>query len=347
MARPPSAASEPDLDTELAERTRLVDSAGHPNINALWAIAKDIEGIKLNIKAFGYDLGRRLVAAHGGVAPPAPVPIGLTSKASTQADMESAWMRHWCGRLGIAPLYNRKIWEFGYLLQAVWEAGLLAPGARGLGFGCGEEPIPAFLAAVGCRVTMTDLDPHVAAGKGWVETGQHASSLEKGYKAHLVDRATYVAQVEHAYVDMTDIPPFLHDYDFCWSLCSLEHLGSIRRGLDFIENSLATLRPGGVAVHTTEFNFMKDETIDNWPTVLLQRRHFEELAARLSALGHRVAPLDFDTGDGPMDRFIDLPPFTHDLTGASLPWAKDGNHLKLLLDGIPATCFGLVVTKAT
>ncbi len=58
---------------------------------------------------------------------------------------------------------------------------------------------------------------------------------------------------------------------------------------------MRTLKPGGLAVHTTEFNFLDEEhTIDNWPTVLYQRAHFERLAEALRADGHRVAPLDFD-----------------------------------------------------
>jgi hypothetical protein len=162
-----------------------------------------------------------------------------------------------------------------------------------------------------------------------------------------VDRDTFAARVTHAFVDMNAIPSTLRDYDFCWSICSFEHLGSIARGLAFVENSLDTLRPGGVAVHTTEFNFLNDEeTIDNWATVLFQRKHFESLAERLARRGHRVAALDFDVGNKPMDRFIDLPPYDHDLVGtARESWHGHTKHLKLMLDGFPSTCFGLIIEK--
>jgi SAM-dependent methyltransferase len=194
---------------------------------------------------------------------------------------------------------------------------------------------------------MTDLDPAQARGMGWMETGQHTTSIEMGFHANLVSREGFIDRVEIIYVDMNAIPDALKGYDFCWSLCSLEHLGSIDRGLDFIENSLRTLRPGGVAVHTTEFNYLNDnETIDNWATVLFQQRHFESLSARLAAKGHWVAPLDFDIGDGPMDRFVDLPPYFHDLAGKPAQWAAQGPHLKLMLDGFAATCFGLIIVKS-
>ncbi|MGE3916679.1 MAG: hypothetical protein AB7F78_13365 [Hyphomicrobiaceae bacterium] len=347
MKKPSAPPPEPPLEVKLEALLRLVDTNGHPNIGPLWQLAKDIEGIKLNLKLFGYELARKLVDARPPRSVPSPAKIGLASKACTQADMETDWVAHWAGRLGMAVLYHRKIWEYCYLLQALYEQGALKDGAKGLGFGCGEEPIPSFLASLGCRVTMTDLAPSAAAEKGWVATNQHTSSLEMGHHPHLVSKDVFLERVSLEYVDMNAIPPTLRGYDFCWSLCCLEHLGSIRQGLDFIEGSLATLRPGGIAVHTTEFNFLNDaQTIDNWATVLFQRRHFEEISARLRSQGHAVARLDFDIGNGPMDRFVDLPPYEHDLQGAALRWANGTQHLKLMLDGFASTCFGLIVKKS-
>jgi len=331
----------------LASLLRLVDEQSHPNIGPLWQLAKDIEGIKLNLKAFGYELARRLAQAKPPVRVTGPVNASLTSKASTQADIESAWVAWWASELGIAPIYHRKVWEYCFLLQALHEHGQLKAGKRGIGFGCGEEPISSYLSAIGCHITMTDLTQEVAAQKGWVDTRQHASSLEKGHHAHLVAKERFLEHVTLEYLDMNAIPESLKGYDFCWSLCSLEHLGSIRQGLDFIENSLTTLRPGGLAVHTTEFNFLNDtETIDNWATVLFQKKHFREIADRLTSQGHQVAHLDFNVGNGPMDRFIDLPPYDHDLANIAPDWARGSQHLKLMLDGFASTCFGLIVIKA-
>lgn len=74
-------------------------------------------------------------------------------------------------------------------------------------------------------------------------------------------------------------------------------------------------------------------TIDNWPTVLFQRRHLLELAERLRAKGHHVAELNFDIGDKPLDRFIDLPPWGHDLPPEFAAWHGVGAHLKVGTDG--------------
>jgi 2-polyprenyl-3-methyl-5-hydroxy-6-metoxy-1,4-benzoquinol methylase len=338
---------EPPIEAKLAALMKLVNEQGHPNIGPLWQVVKDIEGIKFNLKLFGYELARKLCAARPPKNVPEPIKVGLASKPCTQEDMDADWLAHWAGRLGISVIYHRKIWEYCYLLQALHDRGLLKAGTRGLGFGCGQEPIPSFLASLGCDVTMTDLAPTAAAEKGWVATNQHTSSVDTGHHPHLVDRERFLEHVTLEYVDMNAIPATLRGYDFCWSLCCLEHLGSIRLGLDFIKNSMETLRPGGVAVHTTEFNFLNDaETLDNWATVLFQRRHLEAVAADLRAQGHKVARLDFNIGNEPMDRFIDLPPYDHDLTGAASRWANGSQHLKLMLDGFASTCFGLIVIKA-
>lgn len=287
-----------------------------PNINELWAVAKDLTALKLNVKYFGYELAKALVAALPPIAPGGPFQIELRSKASTQADLEADWTRHWSSELKASHIMHRKIWEFAYVLQALWQLGKIAPGMRGLGLGCGEEPIPSYLASKGCLVTATDLPPEDQRAKGWAETTQLAT-LEKLFRGHLVDRETFDRNVSFRHLDMTSIPKDVRDFDFCWSVCAFEHLGSIEAGAVFMEDIMDTLKPGGVSIHTTEFNFSNDqETVDNWPTVLFQRRHFADMAKRLEAKGHRVMPLDFDVGSRPLDRFIDIPPYAHDVNGA-------------------------------
>jgi hypothetical protein len=326
----------------------LTDERSRPNINALWRIAKDMDALRLNVKFFGYQLAEQLAAALPVREGMAPQSVGLVSKACTQEDMESDWVACWCGELRIPLIFHRKVWEFAYVLQAFYEAGKITPGARGLGFGCGEEPIASYLASKGLSVTVTDLPPADRKVSGWANTHQHAGELRRAHHARIVDLETFERNASLEYVDMNDIPPGLRDYDLCWSICAFEHLGSIQRGLDFVENALAPLKPGGVAVHTTEFNFFNDkETLDNWPTVLFQRRHFRELASRLEQKGHRVAPLDFRVGSKPMDQFIDIPPFVHDWPEeARNDWGAIANHLKVNVDGFPCTCFGLTITKA-
>jgi hypothetical protein len=80
-------------------------------------------------------------------------------------------------------------------------------------------------------------------------------------------------------VDMRDLRlPWDETFDFLWSSCSLEHLGSLEAGMDFVKQSTDLLKPGGVAVYTTEFNVSSnDETLTSGPLVVYRKRDVEKL----------------------------------------------------------------------
>src|SRR5215470_8377196 len=214
-----------DIEQRFRELSALVDHRGNPNINELWRLAKDIDLIKLNIKFFGYEIARQLAAALPPRQGLAPTRVGLKSKASTQSDLESDWVAYWASELKVPVVFHRKLWELAYVLQALWEHGCLQPGKRGLGFGCGVEPIPSYLASHDVAVTVTDLPPEHGARAGWQDSNQYTATLAHAYKAELVDRARFDKLVSLAFVDMNAIPATLCAYDFCWSICALEHVG--------------------------------------------------------------------------------------------------------------------------
>lgn len=336
------------FDQHLADLLGLVDAESHPIINPLAIQLRDQRNLALNIKFFGYDLARKLAAAVPVRCGMKPMHIQLNSKPSTQADLESDWAAYWCQELKTPLVFHRKLWEFAYVLQALHEADVIRADATGLGFGCGAEPIASYLAGRGVHVLATDLSCDRQEAQGWLESGQHASSRDAPFHAHLLTREAFDARVSVRSIDMNDIPDDLRNFDFCWSICALEHLGSIENGMNFVVESMKTLRPGGIAVHTTEFNFLDDhKTLDHWPTVLFQRAHFEALARQLAAEGHDVAPLDFNVGSKPLDRFIDVPPYPHDWSDAMRrQWGQESVHLKLSVDGFASTCFGVIVKKA-
>jgi SAM-dependent methyltransferase len=132
-------------------------------------------------------------------------------------------------------------------------------------------------------------------------------------------------------------------FDFCWSVCSFEHCGSIEQGLDFVLNAMRTLKPGGIAVHTTEFNLDDEgDTVERGRTVLFQRRHIETLAERAAAAGHDMAPVDYDPGSDVLDQFVDLPPFP----GHDFPLqAPEPPHLRLAIGVHISTSIGLILRR--
>lgn len=233
------------------------------------------------------------------------------------------------------PLHrHRKQWEYVYIGRMLEWTGMLKPGFRALGFGCGVEPLPAVFAAHGLAVTASDLPADDERANAWRATNQLSLGLEALCDPAICDPDRFYAQVEMAEIDMTAIPDTRRGYDVCWSSCALEHLGSIQAGLAFIERSLDTLRPGGVAVHTTEFNLTSDDaTLTKGATVLFRRRDVEALARHLRAAGHDVAPITFDQGDQPEDFHVDAPPYSAD------------NHFKVALGQYVSASFGLAVRK--
>jgi 2-polyprenyl-3-methyl-5-hydroxy-6-metoxy-1,4-benzoquinol methylase len=65
----------------------------------------------------------------------------------------------------------------------------------------------------------------------------------------------FKARVSYRTLDMNYIPEELNGkFDFVWSTCSVEHVGTILLGQRFIINTLNLLKPGGIAIHTVEFN---------------------------------------------------------------------------------------------
>jgi SAM-dependent methyltransferase len=326
---------------------------GKPDLHDLYVAARDLGIMRLNVKHYGYQLARQFEGKLQGVdCSLEPQIHNLVSKATTQEDMESAWFAYWCKQLKIAPIYHRKIWEYAFVLQCLHDHGLLHEGISAMGFGCGEEPMASYFASVGIDVLVTDLDPAQVAGKGWAETQQHAKTREIAFRSDLVSREIFDARVKHQFVDMNAIPQVPKPFDVCWSICAMEHLGSIDAGLSFVENSLKVLKPGGLAIHTTEYNYLSDDhTRDNGETVLFLRKHFQTIADRLRASGHELLGPDFSTGQGVLDDFIDVPPYGYETEG----WLINGQtphmksqfpaHLKLSVAGFASTCFGLVVRK--
>lgn len=258
---------------------------------------------------------------------------GPVSQACTQSQMVDPLYRRWCDELHESPSTHRKQWEFCYILQALETSGVLYSGARGLGFGVGDEPLTAAFAARGIGVMATDLEVGIAAQQGWVETDQHARSKDVLNNRGLCPQEQFDRLVDFRFMDMNAIDADLQGFDFCWSACALEHLGSIEQGLQFIEASLDCLRPGGVAVHTTEYNCQSnDATLDNASTVLFRQRDLIKLAKRLRRRGHEIV-LNFNTGDQPLDLHIDVPPYSQ------------SNHLKLQIAQWVTTSFGIIVHK--
>ena len=192
----------------------------------------------------------------------------------------------------------------------------------------------ALFASMGCEIVATDQSSEEASVGGWTDGVQYAGNLAGLNDRALCDHEAFERLTTFRTVDMRSIPPDLGDFDFTWSSCAFEHLGNLEQGLRFVKSQMRCLRPGGVAVHTTELNVSSDdETVRDGPTVLYRRRDLMDLARTLRKHGDQIE-IDFTLGETEDDLHVDRP-----------PWS--GSHLRIEIAGHVATSFALVIEKGS
>lgn len=255
-------------------------------------------------------------------------------------DFSSSWYKKWSILLkqenGIyldQPFHN-KAWQNAVILQALDERGYLIEGNKALGFGVGKERVPSALAALGLKVTATDQDFESGEKGGW-NNGQLARSRNDLNKFNITSKKSFDDNVEFKNCDMTKISKiFTGKYDLIWSNCALGHLGSIDKSLEFIENSLDCLKPGGIAIHTTETNVVSNkDTIETGNTVIFRRKDLTSIFYKLRKNGYKCSPLYLNFGRSIQDKSFSFDPYT------------DGTLLKLSAGGYLLSQMVLIIHK--
>jgi hypothetical protein len=262
-----------------------------------------------------------------------------------QVHFRTDWYRHWdkvlgfsAGKYSIVPkgiFLHRKFWEWAAIAQALEERGMLGEGRSGLGFAVGTEPLSSLFAARGVDVIATDLAADDPGAKDWSVSNQHAAELNNLHYSHLVENAVFRKRVTFRPADMRRLAGLPKgQFDFVWSSCALEHLGSLKNGLRFIHESTDLLKPGGVGIHTTEFNLSSaDKTLEHPSNVIYLRKHIENLDVELRKKGRCLAEPDYFPGDDEHDRVFDIPPY----------YTHGRQHIKLKLNEYITTSIVLVV----
>jgi hypothetical protein len=226
-------------------------------------------------------------------------------------------------------------WEFAAVLQAFYESGVLSPGAKMMGLGVGDEPIPSYLASLGLHVVAADLP------------GVTSRSLVM--RPSMIDGDAFDRHVEVSDVDIRRLDDVtLRDFDGIWSCSVLNELQSTEAAAEAVIGAMDTLKPGGVAVHTTEFAFADDHPTQSPGALFFTRKFFQSLTDGLNGRGHSVAPLSFDLGRDALDGYVDLEPFVVEGAEAYEDLWREGlgcPHLKVMSGGVLTTSFAFVVKR--
>jgi SAM-dependent methyltransferase len=141
--------------------------------------------------------------------------------------------------------FHRKIWEFNQTLFGLRALRRLAPDAVALGIGCGHEELMYFLANRVARVVATDLyEGAYIGGESDADVLEYPEKYApfRYRRDHLEVRRMNGLSLEA--VDAS--------FDFAFCLSSIEHFGSRADKLQALREMFRVLRPGGVAVVTTE-----------------------------------------------------------------------------------------------
>lgn len=256
-----------------------------------------------------------------------------------QSHIESDTFARICQDYLVEPVRpHRKLWEFVYILRILELCDKLKPLTRGLGFGCGTERLIPALAKTGALVIASDLDGERAAKAGWVKTGQHSSNLHAWdhFLPTVCHPSVFYKNTQHLFIDMNNVASEFKkgEFDFVWSSCSFEHLGSLKHGSDFVLNTLDCLAPGGVAVHTTEYNVSSDtDTVDGGPTSIYRKRDIQALLKEAKKRKYEVSRMNWDTGNLANDNHVDVPPYNQD------------PHLKLRIQEYTCTSVGFFIRR--
>lgn len=266
--------------------------------------------------------------------PNAPSHVAPRAGIVTQQALCSPDFYFWTRAINEHPTLHRKQWEYFLALQTVWAStGGDLSGKRAIFFGVGLDPIPALLASLGAEVLVTDYrsGPNSEA---WRNTGQLSENLLELNSRALCPDDVFEEKCSYREVDMNQIPvEFEGEFDFVFSFCSLGHIGGYQKGLDFIIHSGSVLRPGGVAVHTTEIDLSGHLRVLESPDLSLYRRaDLERTLKRLTEEGFQVPEHRFHPGPGFADQYLDKEPFS-------------STHLRHDVLGHETTAFGFVFSR--
>jgi hypothetical protein len=266
----------------------------------------------------------------------------LDSKIVNKADCDTDWYRNLVTEIKEKPKYHRKQWEFVMIATALEERGKLGIGNTGIGFGVGTEPLTALFANRGCKILATDQAMTTANAKKWTSTAQICSNIQDLNSRGICDKENFANSVQFLNVDMNFVPANLGKFSFLWSSCALEHLGTLQHGLWFIMRTLELLKPGGVAVHTTEFNLSSDtDTNFVHEDCIYRKQDLKLLEKVVNAAGYTMAPLNFARGTHEFDKYVD--------PGGRFGYHDgfNGPHLNLKIGKFDATSILLIITKNT
>jgi len=189
-------------------------------------------------------------------------------------------------------------------------------------------------AALGPTIEATDLFAGETA-EFWKGSAEYTVSRDALFRENMIDRDEFDRRVSFYNADMNDLNQFERGaYDFIWSSCAVEHVGSLDKAATFLKGANELLKPGGVSVHTTEINISSLDTLfDDGNIVIFRDNDLRRLDRDMRSQRGCIENLDLDPGSEVLDVAYSVPPY------------DKGAHVKLELCGHVSTSVLLICRK--
>jgi SAM-dependent methyltransferase len=242
-------------------------------------------------------------------APQSPRRVDWPAGVISQEQVLSPDFHYWISQLRLPLLINRKYWEYFVLLHQSFLAGLFErSSSHVIGFGVGNEPIPAYFASQEVRVTATDYIEGPSAD-AWSATNQ-LLKIDNLVRPEICSVEMFNTFTTVESVDMNSIPSrFDNMFDLCYSLCSLGHIGGFSNSRKFILESLNVLKPGGIAIHTFEMDLGTSERYEQPNHTIFLKEDVISVIKEVKSLGFEVRKYVLEQGGGYLENYLDQYPF--------------------------------------
>jgi SAM-dependent methyltransferase len=146
-------------------------------------------------------------------------------------------------RMGEGAYVHRKAWEYGVCVQGLTQLGALTPDARGLAVAAGSERPVFYLTNFVSEIVATDL---------------YDNPFHEGNPEMLTNPAKFApcdwepSKLKVLQMDACELRFDDEEFDFCFSLSSIEHFGPREKTIKAISEMRRVLKPGGIACIITE-----------------------------------------------------------------------------------------------
>ncbi len=144
----------------------------------------------------------------------------------------------------------RKGWEWTHCIYGLGELGALHRTAKGLGVGAGREPLIFYLGDRIGEVVAVDL----YGNDQWTQTGGREADADViRHPERWCPKPMDYSRIRFVVGSGTDLKFSDAEFDFCWSLSSIEHFGGHTAATRAMREMARVTKSGGIVALATEY----------------------------------------------------------------------------------------------